>query len=34
VQRAPEYEECKSLARLHDIPLKKVYEQVWKEIDS
>jgi uncharacterized protein (DUF111 family) len=34
VQRAPEYEECKSLARLHDIPLKKVYERVWKEIDN
>lgn len=34
VQRAPEYEECKSLARLHNIPLKKVYEQVWKASDN
>lgn len=33
VQRAPEFEECKSLARLHNVPLKKVYEQVWKAMD-
>lgn len=30
VQRAPEYEECKKIAVLHNIPLKKVYEQIWK----
>ncbi len=34
VQRAPEYEECKSLARQHNVPLKKVYEQVWKRLDN
>jgi uncharacterized protein (DUF111 family) len=30
VQRAPEYEECKQIAQLHHVPLKHVYEQVWK----
>lgn len=34
VQSAPEYDECKSIAQLHDIPLKKVYEQVWKSFES
>jgi len=32
LQSAPEYEECKSIAKLHQIPLKQVYEQVWKTI--
>ncbi|MBO0961596.1 DUF111 family protein [Neobacillus sp. MM2021_6] len=32
VQRAPEYEECKHIAQLNNIPLKQVYEQVWKVI--
>lgn len=30
VQRAPEYEECKEIAKSQNIPLKQVYEQVWK----
>lgn len=30
VQRAPEYEECKEIALKYDVPLKKVYEQVWR----
>lgn len=30
VQRAPEYEECKEIAKQHNVPLKQVYEQVWK----
>ncbi len=30
VQWAPEFEECKRIAQTHGIPLKKVYEQVWK----
>ncbi|MDQ0198026.1 nickel pincer cofactor biosynthesis protein LarC2 [Neobacillus ginsengisoli] len=30
VQRAPEFEECKNIAQTHNVPLKKVYEQVWK----
>ncbi|WP_265416715.1 nickel insertion protein [Alkalihalobacillus deserti] len=34
VQKSPEFDDCKSIANLHKIPLKKVYEQVWKKIDS
>jgi len=30
VQSAPEYEECKKISKLHNIPLKQVYAQVWK----
>ena len=30
VQRAPEYEDCKKIAIHHQVPLKKVYEQVWR----
>lgn len=30
VQKAPEFEECKKIAQIHHVPLKKVYEQVWK----
>lgn len=33
VQRAPEFEECKEIARRHHLPLKKVYEQVWQSIN-
>jgi pyridinium-3,5-bisthiocarboxylic acid mononucleotide nickel chelatase len=33
VQRAPEFEECKNISRLHQVPLKKVYEQVWKALN-
>lgn len=33
-QNSPEYEECKEIAMRHNVPLKKVYEQVWKEIPS
>jgi pyridinium-3,5-bisthiocarboxylic acid mononucleotide nickel chelatase len=32
VQRAPEFEECKSISREYQVPLKKVYEQVWKRL--
>ncbi|MBU8880718.1 LarC family nickel insertion protein [Bacillus sp. FJAT-29790] len=32
VQRAPEYEDCRQIAEQHGIPLKKVYEQVWKAV--
>jgi pyridinium-3,5-bisthiocarboxylic acid mononucleotide nickel chelatase len=34
VQRAPEFEDCKTIAKLHHVPLKKVYEQVWKTLDN
>ena len=30
VQRAPEYEDCKRIAQDKGIPLKMVYEAVWK----
>jgi len=33
VQRAPEYEECRSIARAKGIPLKRVYEAVWKAFE-
>lgn len=32
VQRAPEYEDCRKIADQYNIPLKKVYEQVWHRI--
>jgi pyridinium-3,5-bisthiocarboxylic acid mononucleotide nickel chelatase len=32
VQTAPEFEDCKLIANQHHIPLKKVYEQVWKAL--
>ena len=32
IQCSPEYEECKGIAEQHKIPLKKVYEQVWKQL--
>jgi hypothetical protein len=34
VQSAPEYEECKRLAELHQVPLKKVYEKIWKSLEN
>ena len=33
IQRAPEFEECKNIAQLHNVPLKKVYEQIWRKLD-
>lgn len=32
IQQSPEYETCKQIAEKHQIPLKKVYEQVWKQM--
>lgn len=34
VQRSPEYEECKQIAQEHNVPLKQVYEQIWKVLDN
>lgn len=31
-QNSPEYEDCRRLANTHHIPLKKVYEAVWKQL--
>lgn len=32
IQSSPEFEECKKIAEQHQIPLKKVYEQVWMQL--
>lgn len=32
IKSAPEYEECKKLAEVHRVPLKAVYEEVWKQL--
>lgn len=34
VQRSPEYEDCKAIAQKEGIPIKRVYEDVWKKIDN
>jgi len=31
-QSSPEYEDCRHIAEQHGIPLKKVYEAVWKKL--
>lgn len=31
-QSSPEYEDCKAIAQRYHIPLKKVYEQVWRAL--
>lgn len=33
LQNAPEYEECKAIAKQYNLPLKQVYEHVWKLLD-
>jgi len=32
VQHSPEYEDCKRIADRYGVPLKKVYEAVWKKL--
>jgi len=34
IQSSPEYEECKKIALDQQIPLKKVYEEVWKQLND
>ncbi|MDP9579782.1 UNVERIFIED_ORG: uncharacterized protein (DUF111 family) [Bacillus sp. 1751] len=34
VQRAPEFEECKKIAQIYKVPLKKVYEHIWNKFNS
>jgi uncharacterized protein (DUF111 family) len=34
VQDSPEYEECKKIAEVHNIPLQQVYQQVWSKIQK
>lgn len=31
-QSSPEYDDCKNIAEKHHIPLKQVYESVWKQL--
>lgn len=31
VQTAPEFEDCKKIAQEYNVPLKNVYEEVWKK---
>ncbi|WP_093192794.1 nickel pincer cofactor biosynthesis protein LarC2 [Salimicrobium halophilum] len=33
-QLAPEYEECRTIAKKEKVPLKVVYQEVWKSIES
>ncbi|MFC4025621.1 nickel insertion protein [Oceanobacillus longus] len=33
-QSSPEYEECRKIAEEFDVPLKKVYEEVWRSIEK
>ncbi|MBM7551616.1 nickel insertion protein [Thalassobacillus pellis] len=32
IQRSPEYEDCRKIAELQNIPLKAVYQEVWRNI--
>ncbi len=34
VQRSPEYEECKTLAETFDVPLKTIFQAVWKAMNQ
>ncbi|MGJ9460363.1 nickel insertion protein [Oceanobacillus sp. CF4.6] len=33
-QSSPEYEECRKIAEQYDVPLKKVYEEVWRNTEK
>ncbi|WP_087975085.1 nickel insertion protein [Oceanobacillus rekensis] len=33
-QSSPEYEECRKIAKKYDVPLKKVYEEVWRNAEK
>ena len=33
-QNSPEFEDCKKVAEKHHIPLRKVYEAVWKALEK
>lgn len=32
IERSPEYEECKKIAEKYRVPLKEVYEEIWKQL--
>lgn len=34
VQSAPEYEDCRAIAEEHDVPLKAVYQHVWRKTEQ
>jgi pyridinium-3,5-bisthiocarboxylic acid mononucleotide nickel chelatase len=33
VQQAPEYSDCKAISEKHGIPLKLVFQEVWKQLN-
>ena len=33
LKAAPEYEDCRMIAEKHHIPLREVYQAVWKQLD-
>ncbi len=33
VQASPEYEDCKRIASEHNVPLKEVYREVWRQLN-
>src|SRR5699024_9778516 len=32
MQISPEFDDCKKIAKMHSIPIKKVYAEVWKKV--
>lgn len=32
IKSSPEYEDCRQIAEEHNIPLKTIYEEVWKQL--
>ncbi|AOV08593.1 nickel insertion protein [Sporosarcina ureilytica] len=34
IKSSPEYEECKEIAEVNHVPLKQVYDEVWKKLSE
>lgn len=34
IQQSPEYDQCKEIAVKYNIPLKKIYQEVWKRLQQ
>jgi uncharacterized protein (DUF111 family) len=34
VQSSPEYEDCRKIAEKHNIPIQRVYQEVWKQLND